>query len=67
MRCYICDSHLDNPQWSAKHQDWEPCGTCQEVIDNVFEDLLEEEEDTTNYEEEIIEEIQQDTNLLLTT
>jgi hypothetical protein len=27
------------------------------VIDNVFEDILEEEEDTTDYEEEIIKEI----------
>lgn len=30
---------------------------CQEVIDNVFEDIVEEEEDTTDYEEEIIKEI----------
>lgn len=58
MRCYICNSTLDNPQWSHTHKDWEPCSTCQEVIDNVFEDLLEEEEDITDYEEEIINEIQ---------
>lgn len=57
MKCYICDSQIENPQWSALHQDWEPCPVCQEVIDNVFEDPLEEEEDITDYEEEIIKEI----------
>jgi tRNA U54 and U55 pseudouridine synthase Pus10 len=58
MRCHICNSVLEKPQWSTKHNDWEPCGVCQEVIDNVFEDLLEEEEDVTDYEQEIFLEIQ---------
>ncbi len=57
MRCHICNSVLEQPQWSALHNDWEPCPTCQEVIDNVFEDLVEEEEDVYDYEDEIIKEI----------
>ncbi len=45
MRCHICDASLnDNEiQWNPEHEDWDPCGTCQAIIDEVFEPLDDEE------------------------
>lgn len=44
MRCHICDTTLSENEisWNKDHKDWNPCGTCQEVIDNVFEPLDDE-------------------------
>ena len=50
MRCKICDSVLNRPVWNAQLNDWEVCGVCLEVINNVFEDPVVE--DTTADEEE---------------
>lgn len=46
MRCAICDKPLspDEIQWHPLHNDWDPCGTCQTVINEVFEDPLDEDE-----------------------
>lgn len=46
MRCYICDAALTDAEvsFNKKHGDWDPCVTCQEVIDDVFSTSLTEEE-----------------------
>lgn len=46
-RCYICDRILstDEVQWNRDHEDWDPCGTCLDVINNLFEHPDEEEID----------------------
>jgi ferredoxin len=45
MKCFICDATLsDNEvQYNNYHEDWDPCGTCLAVIDEVFEPLDEED------------------------
>lgn len=45
MKCHICDATLGETevQWNNDHKDWDPCGTCQAVIDDVFEPLSEDE------------------------
>lgn len=45
MRCKICDAPLDNPQYNHKWKEWDPCRTCLDVIDSVFDDYVEEEEE----------------------
>ena len=37
-RCYICDRPLETPHFNRQHGDIDPCGTCLEVINNVFSD-----------------------------
>lgn len=34
MRCYICDNGLgdDEVRFNRLHKDYDPCGTCREVI-----------------------------------
>lgn len=45
MRCHICNAQLSPAeiQWNNDHKDWDPCTTCQEVIDGVFNDSTDEE------------------------
>jgi cytidine deaminase len=45
MRCHICNADLPKPSFNRDHEDFDPCGTCLEVINNVFHDepLTEEE------------------------
>lgn len=45
MRCFICDSVLQDSEIKVNpdHQDFDPCGTCLEIIEEVFEPLDEEE------------------------
>ena len=49
MRCHICDKPLASDE--IKHTpaygrgNFGPCGTCSEIIENVFEPLDEEEID----------------------
>lgn len=49
MRCHICDRPLQNDE--IKHDpkygrgNFDPCGTCLEVSDNLFEPPSEEEID----------------------
>lgn len=47
MKCFICDKTLsgDEVQFDRDHQEWDPCGTCLDVINNVFEPKSEEEID----------------------
>ncbi len=47
MKCHICNATLSagEIQWNSDHEDWDPCGRCLDVIDNVFSDDTEEEID----------------------
>lgn len=49
MKCYICDKQLapDEIKHDPKygHGGFDPCGSCMEVIDNIFEPPSEEEID----------------------
>jgi len=38
MKCYICNADMDNFTFNRDHGDIDPCGTCKEVIANVFGD-----------------------------
>jgi len=38
MRCHICNSTLKTPQYNNDHDDWDPCGTCLQIISEVFGD-----------------------------
>lgn len=38
MHCFICDREQSNISFNVLHKDFDPCPTCQEVIDNVFGD-----------------------------
>jgi len=60
MRCKICDSVMDKPVWNRLLQDWEVCGTCLEIIHDVFagedlpDNLKEEAPEDIEIEEEVI-------------
>lgn len=45
IRCHICNSTLSpsEVQFNKDHKDWDPCNTCQEEIDAVFNDDSEDE------------------------
>jgi hypothetical protein len=47
MRCHICNSTLSpaEVQWHPQHNEWDPCGHCLSVIDEIFNDSTEEEID----------------------
>ena len=47
MRCHICNAVLSDQeiQWNKDHKDWDPCTTCQDIIESVFNDDTEEEID----------------------
>ena len=47
MRCHICDTVINKPVFNSQWKNWEPCTTCLEVINNVFEDPVIEAEDTS--------------------
>lgn len=36
MRCYICNCDQSNISFNALHNDFDPCHTCQEIINDVF-------------------------------
>lgn len=57
MRCYICDAELNDEeiQFNNLHQDWDPCGHCQQIIDEVFEPISEDEVDFLLEQEGLIE------------
>ena len=56
MRCKICDSILNNPTWNILLQDWEVCGVCLEIINNVFEDpVIPEETEEDPLEDELFD------------
>lgn len=46
MRCHICDVSLSENeiQFNRDHKDFNPCGKCLEIIDNVFEPLDDDAE-----------------------
>lgn len=60
MKCHVCDKTLSDKevQWNRDHQDWDPCGTCLEVINNLFEHPSEEEIDEIEFDHISLEEIQ---------
>jgi hypothetical protein len=45
----------DEIQWNALHGDWDPCTTCQQAIEEVFEPLEEKEIDFILSQEGVIE------------
>lgn len=32
MKCYICNADIDDPQFNADHEDYDPCDTCLAII-----------------------------------
>ncbi len=54
MRCAICDRQLsvEEIKIDPRYETYDPCGTCLEVIENVFSDPLDEDEITRLLEEE---------------
>ena len=44
MKCYICNVDMDTFTFNRDHNDIDPCGTCKEVIANVFGDEGDDEE-----------------------
>lgn len=55
MRCHICNAALGETEikFNKDHDEFDPCGTCLAIIDEVFEDTLEEED----YREDFFEEL----------
>lgn len=55
MRCHICNAALGETEikFHKDHDDFDPCRTCLEIINNVFEDTLEEEDYREDYFEDI--------------
>lgn len=49
MKCYICDKTLGNDEIKHDpkygHGNYDPCGSCMEIIGEVFEPLTEEDVD----------------------
>jgi hypothetical protein len=43
MRCFICDAGLgdDDVRFNRLHQDYDPCGTCKEVIRDAVNEALD--------------------------
>lgn len=35
MHCYICDREDDGISWNSLHKDFNPCFTCQAVINSI--------------------------------
>ena len=54
MRCHICNNALGETEvkFNKKHQEFDPCGTCLEVIESVFEDYVEPEEEVEDDSEQ---------------
>lgn len=50
MKCHICDASIENPKWNTDHKGYDPCTICLEVIDNCFEDYIEEEDEKESNE-----------------
>lgn len=44
MRCHICDAPLGSINFNRDHGDIDPCGTCQQIINEVFTDPVPEED-----------------------
>jgi hypothetical protein len=47
VRCHICDSKLkpEEIDFNRKHEEWDPCRNCLEVIEEAIGPLLDEEVD----------------------
>lgn len=41
MRCHICDRVLKNPVFNKDHDEYEPCETCMEVINDLVKGFLD--------------------------
>ena len=46
MRCHICDKVLDESEiaFDKNHDEFDPCGTCLQAIQEVFDDSPEDDE-----------------------
>lgn len=44
MRCAICDNVLadDEVRFNRDHKDYDPCGTCKNIIKDVFKEDRDE-------------------------
>jgi len=66
LRCFICDNTLTNDEVKHTpehgHGDFAPCGTCQSIIDELFEPPSEEEIDRQLVLELFYEELQEENN-----
>lgn len=58
MRCNICDSVLSSPTYNSQIGTFEPCPTCLDVINSVFDDTPEQL--PLPLEEESTEDVDQD-------
>lgn len=36
MRCHICDRTLEKIEYNRDHQDFDPCGVCFNVIQDIL-------------------------------
>ena len=54
MRCHICNSVLleNEVKEDPRFEDFSPCGKCQQIIDEVFEPLPDNELPVDEEEEE---------------
>lgn len=56
MKCFICNSDIENIHYNRDHQDFDPCPTCLEIIADVFseeKDSLDPDEQIEITEEEV--------------
>ena len=44
MKCFICNVDMNTFTFNRDHGDIDPCGTCKEVIANVFGDEGDDDE-----------------------
>jgi len=53
MHCHICDRDMDAFTFNRDHGDIDPCGTCKEVIANVFGEEGDADELTETIDDEV--------------
>lgn len=56
MRCYICNAVINEPSWNKDHGDYDPCGTCQNEINEVLAQFNLDDEEVLHELEEQSEE-----------
>lgn len=60
MRCHICDSELSNISFNRDHGDINPCGTCLQIISEVFGEEGDDDETEVGDIEPTAEEMMKD-------
>jgi len=53
MKCFICNADQENFTFNRDHGDIDPCGTCKEVIANVFGEEGDADEVPETFDEEV--------------